>query len=74
MGDPFLFVGSMLFVALGIVAYINPNALWNIYNKDRRWRRNNPEQPPQWEKRAKRHAMGYIVVGIGLFVLMIVLS
>ena len=74
MGDSFLFVGSVLFIGLGLIAYFDPDALWKLYSKDRRWRRNNPEQLPTWEKRAKRHAIGFLVVGIIFLALTIFLE
>ena len=74
MGDSFLLIGSIFFIGLGLIGYFDPDALWKLYSSDKRWRRNNPEKLPTWEKRSKRHAMGFLMVGIVFLALTVFLE
>lgn len=62
--DIYIALGAILFLAMGLTAYISPEHLWRLYRIEPRWRRENPEQPADWPARARRH--GYYFIGMSI--------
>ncbi len=63
--DIYIAVGATLFLALGVVAYLSPHHLWRLYRIEPRWKRENPEEPPEdWPARARRQ--GYYFIGMSV--------
>lgn len=62
--DPILFIGGCLFLGIAWLGRFDPPRLWRLLSLERGWRRRNPEQPADWERIARRYALGCSVMGL----------
>ena len=72
--DFLLIIGSISLIIIGFVARFREDWLWQLYQLEPRWRRDNPEQPKDWDKRARRHGTFYISFGVIFFMMAIIIT
>jgi hypothetical protein len=67
--DWILALGGLILMLVGFVGMFRPDLLWRLYALEPRWRKENPEQPQNWQAKAKQQ--GYIFIASGvMFVLL----
>ena len=72
--DGFLAIGGFTLIIIGLVGMLRPEWLWRLYALEPRWRKDNPEQPDDWQSKAKRHGYLYAALGVIFVLLALVLS
>jgi len=65
MGDFFLIIGGGIFLVLAVLCLFRRDLVWKLYSLEPRWRRENPERTDTWDRRTKKSAVYYALVGIG---------
>lgn len=67
--DWLIAAGGLIFVGIGILARTRPDLLWRLYSLEPRWRKDNPEQPDDWDTIATKHST--FLVGFGIIFLVL---
>ena len=63
--DYIMAIGGLVMVGIGLLGVFRPDLLWRLYSLEPRWRKENPEQPWNWPRKARRQ--GYAIIGFGIF-------
>lgn len=61
--------GGIIMMVIGLIGLFRPELLWRLYSLEKRWRKNNPEQPEDWQKQATKQ--GLFLIGFGLLFVML---
>jgi hypothetical protein len=72
--DWLLAPGGLLLMGIGFVGLLRPDLLWRLYSMEPRWRKEHPEQPPNWSAQAKRQGYIFIASGVIFVLLAVVLA
>ena len=67
--DFWMGLGGVVLIVVGLVAWFRAEWLWRLYSLEPRWRKDHPEQPDDWDKRAKRQ--GYYFIAFGVIVVLL---
>ena len=63
MGDGIMILGGIAFWILGGLCYFRLDWVWRLYSLEPRWRKDNPERTPAWEKKTRRSALIFVLIG-----------
>lgn len=66
--DYFMLAGGVIFIALGVLSFVNRDFVWRLYSRERAWRKMHPERTPDWDARTRKQGVAFLVVGV-LFML-----
>lgn len=64
MGDGFLILGGVLFWILAGLCRFRLDLVWRLYSLEPRWRKENPERTDTWDRKTRRSAIYYVLVGL----------
>jgi len=64
MGDFFLIAGGLIFFVLAGLCLFRRDWVWKLYSLEPRWREENPERTDAWDRRTRKSAVYYAIVGL----------
>ena len=64
MGDGILILGGFAFWILGGLCYCRRDLVWRLYSLEPRWRADNPERTEAWDKKTRRSALVFVLLGV----------
>jgi hypothetical protein len=67
--DWIIALGGFTMAIIGLVGRFRPDLLWRLYSLEPRWRKNNPEQPDNWQEQAKKQGLYLFIFGVFFFIL-----
>lgn len=67
--DWILALGGITLIAVGLIGKFHADLLWRLYSLEPRWRKDNPEQPDNWQAKASKQ--GYYLIAFGIIFILL---
>ncbi len=64
MGDGIMILGGIIFWILAGLCAFRRDLVWRLYSLEPRWRKDNPERTEAWDKKTRRSALIFVLLGV----------